>query len=85
MLITWAPWATAKRIPWAMSVGVAAAVLVEHPHRHQLRPVGEPGEADPVVGLLGDRPGDVGAVAVFVQRQVVVVDEVVALDELAGG
>ena len=63
--------------------GVAAAVRVEHPHRHQLGPVGEPGEADPVVGLLGDRAGDVGAVAVLVERQAVAVDEVVAGDELA--
>src|SRR6185295_5092212 len=45
----------------------------------------EAGEGDGVVGLLGDRPGDVGAVAVFVERHAVVVDEVVALGELAGG
>ena len=42
---------------------------VEDPDRHQLGPVGEPGQPDPVVGLLGDRAGDVGAVAVFVERQ----------------
>ena len=66
-------------------VGAAAAEAIEHPHRHQLRPVGEPGEADPVVGLLGDRPGDVGAVAVAIERQAAVVDEVMAFDELARG
>ena len=65
--------------------GLAAAVFVEYPHRHQLRPVGEAGERDRVVGLLADRPGDVGAVAVFVERHAVVVDEVIALDELSGG
>ena len=57
---------------------------VEDPDRHQLRPVGEPGEADPVVGLLGDRAGDVGAVAVLVERQAVLVDEVVARREAVG-
>ncbi len=68
-----------------MSVGPSAALGVEHPHRHQLRPEGEAGEADAVVGLLGDRAGDMRAVAVFVERQAVAVDEVVALDELPGG
>ena len=72
-------------MPSAIVVGAAAPEPVEHPDRHQLRPVGEPGQADAVVGLLGDRPGDVGAVAVAVERQFGLVDEVVALDELAGG
>src|SRR6185369_13029801 len=64
--------------------GVAASLTVEHPHRHQLGAVGEPGEAEGVVGLLGDRAGDVGAVAVFVERQAIVADEVIAGDELTG-
>ncbi len=63
---------------------VAAAVFVEHPDRHQPGPVGEAGERDPVAGLLGDRPGDVGAVAVFVERHAVPADEVIAVDELPG-
>ena len=33
-------------MPLAIVERVAAAAAVEHPHRHQLRPVGEPGEAD---------------------------------------
>ena len=66
-------------------IGPAAAQSVEHPHRHQLCPVGEAGEADAVVGLLGDSAGDVGAVAVFVERQAVAVNEVMAFDELPGG
>ena len=64
-------------------VGAAAAEAVEHPDRHQLRPVGEPGQADAVVGLLGDRAGDVGAVPVASSGRLAVADEVVALDELA--
>jgi hypothetical protein len=65
-------------------VGAAAAVAVQHPDRHQLGAVGEAGQADPVVRLLGDRAGDVGAVPVLVQRHRVVGDEVIALGELAG-
>ena len=37
---------------------VALAVAVQDLDRHQLRPVGEPGEADRVPGPLGDRPGE---------------------------
>jgi hypothetical protein len=51
--------------------GVAGPLRVEHPYGHELRAVGEPGEE--VVGhlspkghLLGDRPRDVCAMAVFV-------------------
>jgi hypothetical protein len=60
-------------------------VAVQHPHRHQLRPVGEAGDADRVAGLLADRPGDVGAVPVLVEREAIIVDEVVPPDELLGG
>ncbi len=48
-------------------VGLAAAVPIEDADRHQLRSVGESDQTDPVVGLLGDRAGDVGAVAVLVE------------------
>ena len=61
--------------------GVALAGAVEHLDRHQLDAVGQPGEADRVAGALGDRAGDVGAVAVVVVRVRVVVDEVPAADE----
>ena len=60
---------------------VALAVAVEHADRHQLGPVGQPGHADRVARALGDRPRDVGAVAVLVVGVGVVVHEVVAVDE----
>ena len=56
-------------------VGVALAGLVEDADRHQLRAVGQPGQGDAVVRLLADVPGDVGAVAVDVVGEAVVVDE----------
>ena len=84
MLITFAPWATAKSMPLAILVGAASPELVEDPNRHQLGAVGEPGQPDPVVGLLGDRAGDMGPVAVAVEGKGVMGDEVVALDELVG-
>ena len=61
---------------------VAGAVAVEHPHGHDLRAVGEPGDADVVVRALADRAGDVRAVAVLVVREAVVVHEVVAVHEV---
>ena len=62
--------------------GAADPGGVEHPDGHQVRAVRDAGH---VVGnargpepghLLGDRPGDVGTVAVLVERDRVVVDEV---------
>ena len=57
-------------------VRAALAVLVQHPDRHDLGVVGEPGHADAVVHVLGDRAGDVRAVAEEVEGAPVVVDEV---------
>jgi len=65
-------------------VRLAVAEPVQHPHRHQLRLVGEPGQAYVVVGLLGDRPCHVGAVTVDIERQRVLSDEVKARHEFAG-
>ena len=59
----------------------ALAVLVEHPHGHDLRVVSEPGHGEAVVHVLGDRPGHVGAVAELVERPPVAVHEVVAAHE----
>ena len=56
---------------------------VEHADRHDLRAVGEAGDAAAVVGALADRAGDVRAVAVLVVGEAVVVDEVVAAHEVA--
>ena len=57
---------------------------VEPAGRPDPRPIGEPGQADAVVGLLGDGPCDVGAVAVAVVWMRGAVDEVIAPDELVG-
>jgi hypothetical protein len=54
----------------------------EHLERHDLRAEGYAGDPDAVVRRLGDGTGDVGAVAVVVERILVAVDEVVAGDEL---
>ena len=48
-------------------------------------PKATPGDAELVVGRLGDGAGHVGAVAVVVARVLVVADEVVAGDELDAG
>ena len=64
---------------------VAVAVAVEDADGHDPRAVGEPGEAEAVVGLLGDRGRDVRSVPVLVERVRVVVDEVPAGHELGGG
>ena len=57
-------------------------VAVEHLHRHDVDVVGEPRNADAVVGELSDRPAHVRAVAVQIERQAVIPDEVVRRDEL---
>ena len=68
MLITWRPVADGEADPLADVAGGAEAVRVEHLHRDDLRPGGEAGEGEVVAGARGDRPGDVGAVAVAVER-----------------
>ena len=55
---------------------VALAARVEHAHRHQLDAVGQAGQPVAVVGRLGDRARDVGAVAVVIDRVRARVDEV---------
>ena len=61
----------------------ADAVLVEDPRDDQLRAVGQPGDEPPVVGALADRRGHVRPVAVLIERDLVVLDEVATLSELA--
>jgi hypothetical protein len=60
----------------------APAAGAEDLERHDLRPVGQADDAAAVVRRLGDRPGAVRAVAVVVAGVGVVVDEVVAVDEV---
>ena len=89
-MITSAPCFAAHAIPCGDVGRRSGARGVEHAHRHQLRAVGDAGE---IAGralrrrgrqLLADRRRDVGAVAVLVERPIVVVDEVDAGDELPG-
>ena len=62
--------------------GVALAAGVEHADGHDRRAVGQAGQPDAVVRRLGDRAGDVRAVAVLVVAgSASWLDEVVALDE----
>ena len=56
----------------------AVALRVEHADRHQPHAVGQAGDADAVVGRLGDRARDLRAVAVAVLGVGAVRDEVVA-------
>ena len=62
---------------------LALTARVEDAHGHDLRAVGEPGDAAVVVRALADRAGHVGAVAVLVVREPVLVHEVVARHEVA--
>ena len=63
---------------------VPVPAVVQHPQRHDLYSVGQARHPYPVVGLLRDRARHVRAVAVLVQREAVVADEVVALHEPVG-
>ena len=58
----------------------AAAAPVQELQRHDLHPLAYPHHADPVVPARADRPGDVRAVTVLVQRLGVAADEVPAVD-----
>ena len=64
---------------------VAVAVGVEHAHRHDLRAVGQPGQPEPVVGRLGDHPRDERPMALAIERERVVRDKVVGVDEVGAG
>ena len=69
-------------MPLAMFARRAEALGVEHADGDDLRPGGEAGEAEVVAGPLGDRAGHVSSVPVLVERHPVLVDEVVAGQEL---
>src|SRR5581483_8137617 len=62
----------------------ALALLVEHFDRQDLDLPGDPSDADPVVPDRPDDPGDRGAVRRIVARIRVVVDEVVATQQVRG-
>ena len=62
------------------AAGVAGTAIVLKPQGHQRYPRGNADNPKAVVGHRTDRAGDVGAVAITVERQVVVVDEVPAVD-----
>ena len=83
--MTLAPWAAAKRTPRAMTAASPSPRSSRTLTGMIARAVGQAGEPDAVVGGLGDRRGDVGAVAVAVVGEGVVADEVVAGDEARAG
>ena len=61
----------------------AGAVGAQHFHGHQPAGPAVAGNADPVVRVRRDDPGDRGAVAVVVVRVPIVVDVVVTCNELS--
>ena len=88
-----APLSTAYRMPRATTSSVplvrrAEDVVpdaVDHLDRHDLDVERDAGRADVVVGELADRAADVRAVAVEIERHVVVPDEIARRDEPADG
>ena len=62
------------------TAGVAGPAIVLESKCHQRHSWGDASYADAIVGNRTDRAGDVRAVAIAVERQVVVVDKVPAMD-----
>ena len=85
MLMIWALCLAAQRIPFAMSRAVPKPSESSTRTGMIFARGGQPRQAEVVAGLLGDRSGDVGAVAVAVERHRVLIDEVVARQELLAG
>ena len=69
MLITWALWSAAKRIPFAMLRAVPKPSESSTRTGMIFAREREAGEAEAVAGALRDRPGDVSAVPVLVEGQ----------------
>jgi hypothetical protein len=62
----------------------AISLGVEHLEGHHFGPPGHAGDADAVVAHGGQDAGDMGAVAVIILRVIVLIDEVIAGQEVAG-
>ena len=75
------PRATTSSVPPLGAPKMKSQVSGDHLHRHDAHVERHAGDADAVVGELADRARDVRAVAVEIDRVVVVPDEVARRDE----